>query len=135
MAHEQAGDHAGEVDYEVALAGVRGTEVHRGRKVQQQPCGDFTVFDVLANVRSVHAGGNIPVHIAHVVLGLVLAYLRQVVPLAGEQRAVIPLQDAIQAPNHLPVQALEQAIGVLGRPACDLKQRRAGHAVAVPAAA
>ncbi len=86
-------------------------EVDRGTEVQQEPGRDLTILGVLANVRRVHPRGHVPVDGSHVVAGLVLPQVHQVQPVAAEQAAVVALEDAVEAANDLPVQALEDLLG------------------------
>jgi hypothetical protein len=64
---------------------------------------------VLADIRRVHARRDVPVDVPDVVAGLVLAQGGEVHAVAVEQAPVVPLQQAIQAADDLPVEALEDA--------------------------
>src|SRR5690606_32218566 len=44
--------------------------------------------------------------------GLVLTHFRQVEPLAGEERAIVALQQAVEPPHDRPLEALEHRLGV-----------------------
>ena len=91
-------------------AAVDRAEVHRRAQVQQEPGRDLAVLDVLAHVRRVHARGDVPVDVADVVPGLVLAQVGEVHAVAVEQAAVVALQQAVQPADDLPVEALEDAL-------------------------
>ena len=84
-------------------------EVHRRAQVEQEPRGELAVLGVLANVRRVHPRGDVPVDVADVVAGLVLAQVGEVEAVAAEQRAVVALEQAVQPADDLPVEALEDA--------------------------
>ena len=77
-----AGQEAGERDRQLGehdvLAAPRGTEDHRPRPVEQQPGGELAVLGVLADVRLVEPGGDVPVDVADVVLGRVRAQVGEV---------------------------------------------------------
>ena len=53
-------------------------EPHRRRAVEQQPRGELAVLGVLADERRVHPRGHVPVDVADVVAGLVLAQVGEV---------------------------------------------------------
>ena len=85
-------------------------KIHRRAEVEQEPGGDFAVFDVLADVGRVHARGDIPVDVANIVFGLVFAQVGKIHPVAVEQAAIVALQQAIQPADDLPVEALQDAL-------------------------
>jgi len=64
-------------EHHVLAAGGR-PEPHGRRGVQHQPGGDLALLDVLAHVRLVGAGGDVPVDVPDVVAGLVLAQVGDV---------------------------------------------------------
>ena len=103
VAREKAGDEADEIDEEIALVRARGPEVDGRRKVEQEMRRDLPVLEVLADVREVEAGGDVPVDVADVVAGDVLADVREIETLTAEQRPVIALQQTVQAPDDRPV--------------------------------
>ena len=111
-ARQQAGQRGHEVDQHAALLALRlhAAEVHRRAEVQQEPGRDLAVLEVLAHVRRVHARRDVPVDVAHVVAGLVLAQVREVHAVAVEQRAVVALEQAVQPADDRPVEALEQLL-------------------------
>jgi hypothetical protein len=65
---------------------------------------------VLADVGRVHPRGDVPVDVADVVAGLVLAQRREIDTVAVEQAPVVALEQAIQPADDLPVEALEEAL-------------------------
>ena len=72
---QEAGQGRHEVDEDGPLLAlvVDRAEVHRGAEVEQEPRRDLAVLVVLADVRRVHPGGDVPVDVPDVVAGLVLA--------------------------------------------------------------
>ena len=90
--------------------GLGGPEVDRRAQVEQEPGGDLAVLVVLADVRRVHARRDVPVDVADVVAGLVLAQVREVHAVAAEQAPVVALEQAVQPADDLPVEALEDAL-------------------------
>ena len=85
-------------------------KIDRWAEVEQEPGRDLAVLDVLAHVGRVHARGDVPVDVADVVFGLVLAQIGKIHPVAVEQAAVIALQQAVQAADDLPIEALQDAL-------------------------
>ncbi len=85
-------------------------KIHRRAEVEQEPGGDFAVFDILPDVRRVHARGDIPIDVANIVFRLVFAQIGKIHPVAVEQAAVIALQQAIQPADDLPVEPLQDAL-------------------------
>ena len=100
-----------EVDEDVPLQPRRlgCPEVDGRAQVEQEPRGDLAVLVVLADVRRVHPGGDVPVDVPDVVAGLVFAEGREVHAVAVEQAPVVALEQAVEAPDDLPVEALEDA--------------------------
>jgi hypothetical protein len=66
-------------------------------------------------MRRLQARGDVPVDVAHVVVGLVLAQVGQVEPAAAHQRAVVALQQAVEPPDDRPFQPAQQAVGLPGK--------------------
>ena len=89
-------------------------EVHRRRAVEQQPRGDLAVLEVLPHVGRVHPRGDVPVDVAQVVAGLVLAQVRDVDPRPAEQGPVVALQPAVEPADDPPLQAAQDALGRQG---------------------
>ena len=73
---------------------------------------DLPVLEVLADVREVEAGGDVPVDVADVVAGDVLADVREIETLTAKQRPVIALQQTVQAPDDRPVEPAERSLRV-----------------------
>jgi hypothetical protein len=65
---------------------------------------------ILANIRCIHPGGDVPVDVPDVVARLVLAERRQVDAGAVEQRPVVALKDAVEPADDLPVEPLENSL-------------------------
>ena len=87
VARQQPRQRRHEVDQDAALQalGLHGAEVDRRAQVEQEPGRDLAVLEVLADVRRVHAGGDVPVDVPDVVAVLVLAQVREVDAVAAEQ--------------------------------------------------
>ena len=94
---------------EVLLA-VDRAEPHRRRVVEQQPGGDLAVLDVLPHVGGVGARGDVPLDVAQVVAGLVLAQVGEVEPVAAEQAAVVALEAAVEPAHDPPLELPEQSL-------------------------
>ena len=107
---EQARQGGDEIDQHAAFNAGSRAEIDRRAEVEQKPGGDLAVFDVLAHIRRVHARGDIPVDVADIIFRLVFAQVGKIDPVAVEQAAVVALQQAIQAADDLPVQALQDAL-------------------------
>ena len=109
---QQAGQRRDEVDQDRPLLalGVDRPEVDRRAQVEQEPGGDLAILVVLADVRRVHPGGDVPVDVPDVVAGLVLAQVGEVDAVAVEQAPVVALEQAVQPADDLPVEPLEDAL-------------------------
>ncbi len=103
---EQTRQHGDEINQQVALERLHRAEIHRWTQVEQEPGRHLAVFDVLADVRRLHARGDIPVNVADIVSELVLAQLSQVQTETVEQRPVVALQETIEAADNRPIEAL-----------------------------
>ncbi|MNT14758.1 hypothetical protein D3C72_1497740 [compost metagenome] len=123
IARQQQRHDGGEVAQQVTLAHAAGTETDRSAQVQQEPDADFAVFLVLTHVRCLQPRRHVPVDVPHVVAGAVFAQVGKIQPKAAEQRAVVALQQAVEAAHHGPFQAAQQGLGL---PCVDAGQRRAG---------
>ena len=112
MPRQQARHRRDEIDQHRSLQVLRlhRAKIHRGAEVEQKPRGDLAIFDVLPDVRRVHARGDIPIDVANIVFGLIFAQIGKVHAVAVEQAAIIALQQAIQAADDLPVEALQDAL-------------------------
>ena len=111
-AGEQPGQRRHEVDEHGPLEAIRldRAEVHRGAQIEQEPRRDLAVLVILADVGRVHPRRDVPVDVADVIAGLVLAQGGEVHTVAVEQAAVVALEQAIQPADDLPVEALEDAL-------------------------
>src|SRR5260370_1165714 len=74
------------------------------------PCSPAEMSGLRADIRSIRAGGDVPVNVANVIFGLVLAQTGEIHAEAIKQGAVIALKLAIQAADDLPVEALQNAL-------------------------
>ncbi len=81
-----------------------------GLRSSRNQARDLAVLHVLPDVDRVHPGGDVPVDVADVVAGLVLAQVGQVDAVAAEQAPVVALEQAVERPDDLPVEALEDAL-------------------------
>ncbi|MNS88401.1 hypothetical protein D3C72_1223720 [compost metagenome] len=113
VARQQQRHHRGEVGEQVALAHRARAELDRAAQVQHEPRGDVAVFLELAHVRGLQPRGHVPVDMAHVVAGAVFAQVGQVEPEAAEQRAVVALQQPVEAAHHGPFEPAQQRLGLL----------------------
>ena len=87
VACQQPRERRHEIDEDAPLHALRlrGPEVDRRAQVEQEPRGDLAILDVLADVRRVHPGGDVPVDVADVVTVLVLAQIGEVHAVAGNR--------------------------------------------------
>jgi hypothetical protein len=79
-------------------------EVDAAGEVEQEPGAEVAVLGELAHVGLLQPRGDVPVDVAHVVVQLVLAQVGQVDAGAAQQRAVVALQQAVQAAQHRPLE-------------------------------
>ena len=59
-------------------------------------------------MRLLQAGRHVPVNVPHIVMVLVFAQVGQVHARATQQRAVVTLQQAVQATQYCPLQAAQE---------------------------
>ena len=109
---QQPSQRRDEIDEDAPLQPLRlgRAEVDRRAQVEQEPRRDLAILDVLADVRRVHPGGDVPVDVADVVAVLVLAQVGEVHAVAVEQAPVVALEQAVEPADDLPVEALEDAL-------------------------
>jgi hypothetical protein len=105
MPGEDAREQRDEIHGQRALAHFAGAEVHRARQVEQEPGGDLPVLVIFPHVGRVEARGHVPVDMANVVPVLVFPQVGEIQALAAKQRAVIALQQAVEAAQHRPLDA------------------------------
>ena len=113
-AGEQPGERRRELAQDELLRPVDRAEPHRRRPVEQQPGRELAILGVLPDERRVHPRGDVPVDVPDVVAGLVLAEVEEVRADPAERRAVVPLEQAVEAADHLPLEAAEEPLGRLG---------------------
>jgi hypothetical protein len=124
MAGDQPGQQRHQFLGHLALGALGRTELDAAGEIDQEPCGEIAVFGVLAHMGHLQPCGDVPVDVAHVIAMLVFAQIRQVESTAAPQRAVIALQQPVEAAQHRPLQAAQQRVGggsvVLrhGQPGC-----------------
>ena len=112
VAGEQPRQHGDEVAGDAPLGEAVGAEVDARREVDQEPGRELAVFGELAHVGLLQPGGDVPVDVADVVVMLVLAQVGQVEAGAAHQGAVVALEQAVEAAQHRPFEALEQRLGI-----------------------
>ena len=96
---------------QVALEVVGGAEVEAGRQVDGEPGLQLAVGDGLADVRHRGAGGDRPVHPAHVVAGPVLPRLPRLGARPGQQAEVVALQQAVELAGDEQLQLAQDEFG------------------------
>jgi hypothetical protein len=97
VTRQYARKHADKLGGDIALLGLSGPEIHRGTQVNEKPRRKFALLVVLANVGRVQPRRHVPVDIAHVVVVLILAQIGEIEPEAAKQRAIVAVQQSIQA--------------------------------------
>ena len=111
VAREQPRQHADELARHAALGDGRRSRSRRcALRSTQEPGGQLAVFGELAHVGLLQPRGDVPVDVAHVVVVLVLAQVGQVEAGAAQQRAVVALQQAVEAADHRPLEAPQQRL-------------------------
>jgi hypothetical protein len=108
-----AREHRDEVRRHGAFTHLARAEIHRGRKVEQEPGGNLAVLVVLAHVGRLQPRGDVPVDVAHVVAVLVLAQIGEVQAEAAKQRAIVAVQDAVKTANHRPFEPLKDTFRII----------------------
>ena len=83
---------------DLRLVGARRPEAHRRRGVDDEPRLEVTIGDLLAHVRLLRAGGDVPVDAPHVVARLVEPGLTGLAPVPGGDPLVVAVQHAVEAP-------------------------------------
>ena len=83
---------------DVGLAAVCGSEVHRRRRVEQEPRHELALGEVDAHVRKAGARGDVPLDLPHVVSRLVRAQLCELDAVAVLVRAVLAREQPAQLP-------------------------------------
>ena len=99
---------------------------HRGRSVEHQPHGQVAIFDELPHLRAVQPRGGVPVDVAGVVGLDVFAQAGEVHPRTAVGRAVAALDPPVDASEHAPLEAQQQAVGG-GRHGSAGLQHNLGH--------
>jgi hypothetical protein len=134
VAREQPRQHGHEFGRHLRLRWSPEPKSIRRAQVQQEPGGHLAVFGEHAHMRHLHAGGHVPVDVAHVVVVLVLAQVGQVQAGAAHQRAVVALQQAVQPADDRPFQPAQHLFGAAARnvagPAAGVRWRFFGGALA-----
>ena len=115
MAREHARKHRHEFAGHVTLALVGRAEIDRGAQVEQEPGGHLAVFGEHAHMGHLHARGDVPVDMPHVVVELVLAQVGEVEAAATHQRAVVALQQTVEPADNGPFEAAQHVFRTRGR--------------------
>src|SRR5580765_13954 len=110
-AGQDLGQGGGDLGHDEVLLAVRRPERHRRGPVQEQPAGDLAVLDVLPDERLVHPGRDVPVDVAQVVAGRVLAQVGEVQTRPAEEGPVVTLEPAVEATDDPPLQAAQHPLG------------------------
>ena len=119
---------------DVGLAPLGRAELHRGRRVEDEPRDEHALGEMDANVRLAGSGGHVPLDRADVVARKVGADLGELGPLAEEARPVVAGQQAVDPAPDRDVERTEE--GVRDRPGAGPVGRRSPRErVEVPHAA
>src|SRR6185437_4312554 len=70
---------------------------------------------VLADVRCRKPRRDVPVDVAHVIVILVFAQIREVEPEAAKERPVVAVQEPVEAAQYRPFEPAQRALGVARR--------------------
>ncbi len=108
VAREQTREHGDELGRQLALAHFARTEVDRARKIENEPGGDFAILLKLAHVRRLQARGDVPVDVAHVVVQLIFAQVREIESEATKERSIVALQQPVEPPQHGELESTQQ---------------------------
>ena len=73
--------------------------------------GELAVLEVGPHMRRVQPGRHVPVDVANVVAGLVLAQVAEVGALPSDQRSVVALEPAIEPADHPPLEPAQDPVG------------------------
>ena len=92
---------------DVGLAPVGRAEMHRRRRVEQEPRDEHALGHVDAHVRLAHARRHVPLDAAHVVAGDVRSDLRELDSLAVVRRAVVAREHSLQAAADLDLEGAQ----------------------------
>ena len=111
-AREQARDHGDEFRGQRSLCDRLRAEVHRTGEIEQEPGGDLAVFLEFANMRRLQSRGDVPVYVANVIVRLVFAQVGEIEADAAEQRAVVALQQSVEATDHSPFEPTQDLLGI-----------------------
>ena len=110
-AREQPGERRRELAQDELLRPADRAEPHRRRPVEKEPCGELAILGVLPDERRIHPCRHVPVDVADVVTGLVLAEVEEVRAEAAERGAVAPLEQAVEPADHLPLEPMKEPFG------------------------
>src|SRR5262249_48040859 len=116
-----------------ALLDLLRAEVDRAAEVEQEPRRDLAIFVVLAHVRDLKPRGDIPVDVADIVAVLGLAPVREGEAVTAQERAGIPRPRAVEPPQHRPLEAPQDALGIVPLRVRCLRLWRHGYGAAFPA--
>ena len=95
---------------DVGLAPVGRAEVHRRRRVEDEPRHEHALGVLHADVRLAGARGHVPVDLPHVVAEDVRPDLRELAALAEQARAVVAGEQSLHAPRDRDVERAQQPL-------------------------
>jgi hypothetical protein len=107
VARQDAREHRDELAGDRFLLEILRAEIDRRGEVEQEPRGDFALFQVLAHVRRGEARGDVPVDVPDVVAVHVLAQVGEVEAVAAEERSIVAVQHAVEPADHRPLEAFQ----------------------------
>ena len=110
------GQRAGDLRRELAFGAAQRTEGRRGRDVHRQHHRQFALLAVALHERPAHAIGDVPINVAHLVAGDVLAQLLEI--------HAAPLEVAEVGAHH---RVVDQAVGAHLDAADGFEQFGDGH--------
>ena len=115
VATEESREHSDELARHAALFYLARAEVDRRTQVEQEPGGDVAILVVLAHVRRGQTRGDVPIDVPDVVVILVFAQVGEIEPEAAEERPIVAVQQAVESPQHRPLEPAQHALGVARR--------------------
>ena len=103
----QEPDGSGGGHRQLRLVHVRGAEAEARRTVGDHPALQLAVGDGVTDVQTLTAGTHVPVDATYVVAGLVATRLTGLAAVAGHEALVVTVQDPVQAPRDVELQATQ----------------------------
>src|ERR1700674_1802637 len=112
VAGEQTCKYRNEFGRHLVLAQLLRPEVDRCAEVKEKPTGDLAVFLELTNMRGDQSGRDVPVDVANVVVRLIFAQVGKIQAEASQQRAIVALQQTVEAPHHGPLETAQKCFRI-----------------------